>query len=170
MPAMGLGSGAMQDQVVIRDAVPDDAETVEALVTLTARHEGMPIPNFGAQAFRRDGFGTGRVFMPVVADIQDRAVAYMLLVWSYDVQLAQRGIWICQMGVDPAHQRRGIGQMLEAEAARRAAQAGGVYVTLTVWHGNDAASAFYESLGAREDGSNTYVFDDQVFEALTVPG
>jgi ribosomal protein S18 acetylase RimI-like enzyme len=49
--------------------------------------------------------------------------------------------------VSAAHQRRGVGRALMAEAAAWARRQGAAELVLTVWSGNSAAEAFYDRLG-----------------------
>lgn len=52
--------------------------------------------------------------------------------------------------VSQAHQRKGIATKLFEEAARRAKEAGAKRLDLILWEFNQAARAFYESLGMKE--------------------
>jgi ribosomal protein S18 acetylase RimI-like enzyme len=54
---------------------------------------------------------------------------------------------IGELGVAPAHQRRGLGRALLTAAVRSLAAAGAREVQLTVWAGNAPAQALYRSLG-----------------------
>ncbi|MCS6915957.1 MAG: GNAT family N-acetyltransferase [Myxococcales bacterium] len=47
------------------------------------------------------------------------------------------------------YRRQGWGRQLMEQGARWAAQRGACQLVLTVWHGNEAAQAFYERLGCR---------------------
>jgi ribosomal protein S18 acetylase RimI-like enzyme len=49
--------------------------------------------------------------------------------------------------VSGAHQRRGVGRQLMHEVATWARRQGAAELVLTVWAGNGAAEAFYESIG-----------------------
>jgi ribosomal protein S18 acetylase RimI-like enzyme len=57
--------------------------------------------------------------------------------------------------VSPAHQRQGIGRRLMGGIAHRLSTAGARGIGLGVVAGNDAALAFYQSLGGRISG--TYI-------------
>ena len=62
---------------------------------------------------------------------------------SYD---GRRG-WIFRLAVDPAHRRRGIGRALVEELEHRYAAMGVRRLRLLSLTGNDAARAFWDSLG-----------------------
>jgi ribosomal protein S18 acetylase RimI-like enzyme len=59
--------------------------------------------------------------------------------------------WIYYLGVDPAHQRRGVGRALMGEAERRLGALGCPKINLNIRHGNQTAMAFYEAIGFTED-------------------
>lgn len=59
--------------------------------------------------------------------------------------------WINYLAVSPAHQRRGVGRQLMAEAERQLRKAGCPKINLQVRTSNAAALAFYERLGFSQD-------------------
>jgi ribosomal protein S18 acetylase RimI-like enzyme len=62
--------------------------------------------------------------------------------------------WIYYLGVDPDHQRKGLGRAIMAEAERLLKEAGCPKINLQVRTSNQAVIAFYQSLG--------YVLDEVV--------
>ncbi len=61
--------------------------------------------------------------------------------------------WINYLGVDPTHQRGGLGRQLMAEAERVLRAAGCPKINLQVRPDNKAAVAFYERLGFAVEGA-----------------
>jgi len=61
--------------------------------------------------------------------------------------------WINYLGVDPARRRGGLGRQLMAEAERVLRAAGCPKINLQVRPENQAAVAFYESLGFAVEGA-----------------
>ena len=59
--------------------------------------------------------------------------------------------WINLLGVAPAHQRRGYGKALLAEAERLMRGAGCAKINLMVRTSNTGVIAFYERLGFKQD-------------------
>lgn len=59
--------------------------------------------------------------------------------------------WINYLGVDPDHQRRGIGRALMTEAERLLRVRGCPKINLQVRESNAAVVAFYESIGFAKD-------------------
>jgi ribosomal protein S18 acetylase RimI-like enzyme len=55
--------------------------------------------------------------------------------------------WIYSVAVSPSHQRRGIGSQLVSHAERALIARGAVKINLQIMGGNEAVTAFYESLG-----------------------
>lgn len=64
--------------------------------------------------------------------------------------------WVNYLGVDPAHQGRGIGRALMAEGERLLTDLGCPKLNLQVRLGNAAAIAFYAALGYRDDEVVSY--------------
>jgi ribosomal protein S18 acetylase RimI-like enzyme len=55
--------------------------------------------------------------------------------------------WIYSVAVSPSYHRRGIGSQLVSHAERALIAKGAVKINLQIMHGNEAVTAFYESLG-----------------------
>ena len=64
--------------------------------------------------------------------------------------------WVNYLGVDPAHQGRGIGRALMAEGERLLTGLGCPKLNLQVRLGNADAIAFYAALGYRDDEVVSY--------------
>jgi len=137
----------------IRSATMDDAESIGRMWSQFAAHLrelGDTDPQaFGAEAFRRDGFGSDPAFAGIVAERDGTAVGYLLYHFGYEVDQAMRVMYIVDLWVDPAARRGGIGRALMREAATRCRARGAGGLVWAVFGGNKLAFAFYEGLGAK---------------------
>lgn len=73
---------------------------------------------------------------------------------------------ITNVGVDPAHRRRGVASRLLVELARRSIAEGAVALTLEVRVGNDAAQALYRRFGFAPAGVRKGYYPDTGEDAL----
>lgn len=73
----------------------------------------------------------------------EQPVAYVVTALERDA------LWIVQMGVVPAHRRRGLGQALLERARRGAVDAGAAGLMLSVNADNPEARALYDAFGFR---------------------
>jgi GNAT superfamily N-acetyltransferase len=99
----------------------------------------------------------------LVAKHHDEAVGTLALAtkkpWAIDRAFfdeCKRPLYLIDMGVDPAHQRKGVGRALleEAKSVARAWPAGAIWLDAYDFEGG--AGAFYERCGYREVGRATY--------------
>jgi ribosomal protein S18 acetylase RimI-like enzyme len=67
--------------------------------------------------------------------------------------------WIEDVVVDDAARGRGVGEQLNREALRRAAEAGATTVDLTSRPSREAANRLYQRLGFERRDTNVYRFD-----------
>jgi ribosomal protein S18 acetylase RimI-like enzyme len=81
----------------------------------------------------------------MVGELDGALVAAMMV--GYE---GHRG-WVNYLAVEPQLQGRGLGRQMMAEAERRLAALGCPKVQLQVREGNDAALAFYRTLGYTQD-------------------
>ena len=117
---------------------------------------------FDAACFRRDGFGDRPAFRGLIAEDAGQPQGYLLYNEIYDTDMAQRALFVIDLYVRPAARGHGVGRALMAEAERLCRAAGGGALLWGVLHQNEAAMAFYETLGAR------YVVDVR-FMVLRLP-
>lgn len=150
----------------IRDATPDDAETVARM----------------ANAFNRSlGQGSGRAMTAegVVADLLarpdlgvriaergGRPLGYTLWTAAYETAHAARGLYMTDLWVEPEARRQGVARALVADLARRARDGGGVYVWWIVHPGNAGANAAYDRLTDFRETMLTRAVFDAPFDRL----
>jgi ribosomal protein S18 acetylase RimI-like enzyme len=146
-------STAGGEQLVIRVATRDDAETIGELARQFAdylRSLGDPTDfRFDAEAYLRDGFGPNPAFAGLVAELEGRVVGYLLYNFNYDTDKAIRLLQVLDLYVHDSARRHGTGRGLMQAAAKICRQAGGSELFWTVYSHNQLAFKFYESLGAQ---------------------
>jgi len=149
----------MPPETRIRRAGPEDAETIARMVTALSVAEGGPAPHFDAQACRSDGFGPEARFEVLLAETGGRPAGYALFHPSYDTDRVVRAAYLGDLYVEAWARGGGLGRLLAASVARRAAEAGGEMLYWTVLRRNAAARRFYAHF-AREDDSLLHCFAD----------
>lgn len=132
----------------IRAGVERDIPAIAALLTALNRSEGYT--TITDEAALRDAlFGDGRevALHALVAVEGEEVVATLLFYAGYDTLSASVGYHLADMVVAHTHQRRGIGKLLVQALAKQTLAEGKEWVSLTALTRNDAARAFYQSLG-----------------------
>jgi ribosomal protein S18 acetylase RimI-like enzyme len=156
--------------VLIRAARSDEAELVAELVAELAKQQGDPTEHISADAFRRDAFRASPEFEVLLAELEGTVVAYALFHLSYEPSYAARGIYLCDLYVRPAARRKGIGRALAVAVARRTKELGRSYLWWVTKPWNEAALAFYRSLGADRTEVVAHALTFEKFETLAAEG
>lgn len=152
----------------IREAGPDDAATVAALVEALNAHEGLPQGHATPAAMRRD---MKRAAITVLlAEAAGEAIGHCLYHYAYESTYAAEGLYIVDLFVVEPWQRQGVGRALVAETARRAKSMGGVYLWWTAKPENDRANAAYAGFGAFREPVIAHAVFDESFERLVAEG
>lgn len=94
-------------------------------------------------------FATPPAAHVVIAEVDGRPAGFALYFFNYSTFLAQPGLYLEDLYVNPEHRGRGIGKALLLHLAKLANQRGCGRMEWTVLDWNEPAIAFYESLGAR---------------------
>jgi GNAT superfamily N-acetyltransferase len=149
----------------IRQAVREDAESVEALETEFSsdlRSIGIAAESsFNAESYLRDGFGPKAAFAGLVADTGTELVGYLLYHLGYESEDAARILVVMDLYVRRDSRRHGVGRALMGEAVEVCRRLGGSQVCWSVYESNAPAFKFYEGLGA------SYI-KDEIFMNLDV--
>ena len=133
--------------MTIRDARPDDAGAIYALVCELAEYERMTAEVVSDEAsFARHLFGDQAAARCLVAEDDDGhdVVGFALYFTTFSTFLGTPGIWLEDLFVRPAARRQGHGGALLR--ALRERTNGRVEWAVLDW--NEPAHAFYRSLGA----------------------
>ncbi len=136
---------------IIRLAHPRDIHAIAQLLTELNRVEGQDAV-CDADALRAALFGDAQdvKLAAFVAEIEEKTVATLLYYPGYDTLSASYGYHLADMVVAAAHRREGIGRALLVALAKQALAQKKEWVSLTALTRNDAARAFYASLGMSE--------------------
>jgi GNAT superfamily N-acetyltransferase len=140
----GLPSG-----IALRDAVPGDEGLVAHFVRQLAVYEKLEDQATGTpEMFARALFGTPpRVFAMLVEDA-GRPIGLALYYFNFSTFMAQPGLYLEDIFVEPEYRGRGIGKAIFRKLASRALDEGCARMEWSVLDWNAPSIAFYRSLGA----------------------
>lgn len=111
-----------------------------------------PEPALDPSDLLRDGIGPERWFDCLVAEVGGRLIGYAMVCRGYEAHMAKRRLWLSDLYVQAHARRTGAGCALMRAVARLAMAQGCGAVSWDLWRLNRVGKAFYESLGAVEDG------------------
>ena len=100
----------------------------------------------------RDGFGPGRFFDVLIAEVAGRAAGYVTCHAGHFADGACGALVITDLYVRAAHRRAGVGAAMMRHAAEVMRARGARVILWTVWERNPRAIAFYTALGAKRIG------------------
>jgi GNAT superfamily N-acetyltransferase len=136
---------------VIRASAPADVPALHALIRALARYEKLEHAHVGtAESLGDHLFGERRYCEALVAESGPGGpiVGFALFFHNYSTFLAQPGMYLEDLFVQPDERRRGHGRDLLAAVARIAVERGCGRFEWSVLHWNEPAIRFYRSLGA----------------------
>src|SRR5262249_34984941 len=145
---------------MIRPATPADVPTILALIRELADYEKLLHACVATEAkLHASLFGTDRAAEALVAEIDDapsqttgpatkRIVGYAIYFKNFSTFLAQPGIYLEDLYVQPPHRGKGLGKALLRRLAQIAVERNYGRVEWCVLDWNAPSIAFYKSLGA----------------------
>src|SRR5262245_52710479 len=135
--------------LVLRSAVPDDAETVHRLIVALAtyEHETAAVENT-PDTLRAQLAAPHPPFECLLAETDGEALGFALFFQTYSTWVGRPGIWLEDLFVQEAHRGLGIGRALLTRVAQLAVERGFGRLEWSVLDWNAPALAFYERLGA----------------------
>src|SRR5260370_16573469 len=145
------GDATKPGRVVIRAATEVDSRESAAMMEAANQEDGQPPGRYREEIVRRDGCGPDRAFSALLACIEGVGVGYVLFLPFYNTEIAQRGLWMLDLWVEPRHRRLGVGRRLLANLARRAVDEKLASVWWTVRNANAAPPALYPEFGPKDD-------------------
>ena len=159
----------MSDWLLVRPAVPGDADALVELGRAVAAEDGLWLTYDRSRGDeRRNVRGVQRdpnvaVF---VAESPEGVVGRLSIArdhGTYSRHVAELGLMVAA-----GARRRGIGSALMEEAIKWAKRIGVVKLELTVFPHNEPAIALYRKLGFREEGllSRRYLIGDRYIDAM----
>lgn len=93
-------------------------------------------------------FGEKPVAEAMVAEVDGKAIAFALYFTNFSTFLAQPGLYLEDLYVQPAHRAKGVGEALLTRLAALAAERGCGRFEWSVLDWNANAIRFYERMGA----------------------
>lgn len=93
-------------------------------------------------------FGERPVAEAMVAEVDGKAIAFALYFTNFSTFLAQPGLYLEDLYVQPAHRAKGVGEALLTRLAALAAERGCGRFEWSVLDWNANAIRFYERMGA----------------------
>lgn len=135
----------------IRTSEASDIPAIVGLLDALNRFEGYDTVTDAAQ-LEAALFGEGRAMelAALVAQEGKNVIAALLYYPGYDTLSASYGYHLADMVVAETHRRQGIGRALVKALAEKILAEKKQWLSLTALKRNDAACAFYTSLGMRE--------------------
>lgn len=138
--------------LTIRACTPDDATVIAALYQQSAEYlrslGDKGTLQFDANSYLRDGFGERPAFEGILAELDGKAVGYLLYTFTYDTDRTLRILCVLDLLVDEAVREQGIGRKLMEHAKEIAKARGAGELMWSVYKHNKLAENFYKSLGA----------------------
>ena len=112
-------------------------------------------------------FGGSAVAEAIVAFVDDEAVGYAVFYPNFSTFRGQRGMFLEDIFIQPAHRRGGTGEKMLRHIARLARERGYERIDFMVLDWNTTAIDFYKKHGAVMDESERHFkFTDAAFENL----
>ena len=139
----------MSDGVRIRPADIDDSALILELIVGLAEYERLPDEVVATEGrVRASLFGPRPDAEVRIAELDGEAVGFALFFHNYSTFLAQRGLYLEDLFVQPAARGRGVGRALLADLAALAVERGCGRLEWSVLDWNTDAIRFYRSVGA----------------------
>jgi len=142
--------------VSIRPLTAADADAVIAMhdaFVAYLRQMGDPdaqVQHFTKEKFLADACGSDPVIAGYIAEDEGSPRGYLLYFKGYNVDLAQRLFFICDLWVEAEARGKGIARGLMARCAADCRRWGGEWLEWYVYRPNKIAFDFYRKLGGRE--------------------
>ena len=139
--------------LTIRNLTAADADAVIAMnAEFVAYLAAMGDPDSQAQHFTRekflaDGFGPKPAFSGYIAEVVEGPLGYLIYCSGYNVDVAERLFFICDLWVGAKARRKGVGRALMARCAADCRAWGGQRLEWNVYQPNKLAFDFYRRLG-----------------------
>lgn len=133
---------------IVRLARPGDEADLARLSNHLNVEMGQEDGAYTSELLTAQLFGDQPLFEVLVAEVAGRVAGYASFQPFYDSDLAEPGVWLIDLIVDPAARGGGLGRLLMAELARLVQARGGRSLTWGVLNSNHGAIKFYRELGA----------------------
>lgn len=137
----------------LRPATPDDLDDLVRLIAALAEYERLThLLEVTPDKLRPHLFGARPVAEALVAELDEAEggaiVGFALFFTNFSTFLAQPGLYLEDLFVEPAHRSLGIGKALLQALGRLAVERGCGRFEWSVLDWNEPAIRFYEAMGA----------------------
>lgn len=133
----------------LRPATPQDTPAIVALIRELAEFEHLShLVQTTPEKLHPHLFGDKPVAEAVVAEVAGEVVGFALFFTNFSTFLAQPGLYLEDLYVQPAHRRHGLGRALLTHLAQLAVARGYGRFEWSVLDWNANAIRFYEGMGA----------------------
>lgn len=133
----------------LRAAQPADVPAIVGLIEELAAFEHLShLLQLTPERLQQHLFGERPVVEAMVAEVAGQVVAYALFFTNYSTFLAQPGLYLEDLYVQPSHRGSGIGQALLRHLGALAVARGYGRFEWSVLDWNSRAIGFYEKMGA----------------------
>lgn len=135
--------------LVIRDATPDDAETIHGFITELAVYEREPDAVDATPASIRAQLSEDQPpFECLIGEVDGTPIGFALYFQSYSTWRGVPGLYLEDLYVQPEHRGGGHGGALLARLAALTVERGFARLDWQVLDWNTPSIEFYESIGA----------------------
>ena len=164
----GRASAAMKMDLKIKKAGEADIPAILSLLREFAEYESLlDYLEVTEERLRIALFDEGAVAEAIIAVIDERPVGYAVFYPNFATFRGQRGLYLEDIYIQPAHRRGGTGEKMLRHIARLAKERGFERIDFMVLDWNTPAINFYKKLGAEIDQSERHFkFTDDAFDNL----
>ena len=142
--------------ITVRPLTPADADAIVGMHDAFMAYLGelgdpdAGLKHFTVERYLADGFGPDPVFAGYIAEDSGTACGYLLYCKGYNVDLAYRLFFVCDLWVQPGTRGKGIGRSLVKACAADCRRWGGEWLEWYVYRPNKMALEFYRKVGGLE--------------------
>lgn len=149
MPTNTSSDAANGATPVLRAAELRDVQSIVSLIRELAEFEKLThLLQVTPERLRPHLFGEKPVAEAMVAELGGEVVAFALYFTNFSTFLAQPGLYLEDLYVQPAHRGKGVGEALLNRLGKLAAERGYGRFEWSVLDWNENAIRFYERMGA----------------------
>lgn len=151
--------------MICRPARAEDAPALLVLVHAMNAAESDVTAMLDATTLARDVIAAPATFT-MVAEHDGALIGYATAHPTYETGHAERGLYVGDVYVDPAHRRQGVARALLAAVAAAGRVQGAQHLWLTAQESNHAAHALYRRLGGHGERVLAFACVEDRFNAL----
>ena len=165
-----IGVG-MDQQFLIRRAVPRDCDAIAKMAAAAAAEDGA-ISALESDRIKAHGFGANALFEAWVAQTKSNApiIAHAVITKGYDVRRGAPNIVLSELYVAPEYRRSGLARKLMSAIARRARDLGARELAITTGVDNEVAQRFFAAIGAHRRLAAVFLLSADGIEWLAAEG